>query len=219
MKVLPIFILACIILSCSSKPKKAERTERIFALNESETKMGPTGTPKRLVGAILQIKNADDAAAELYSMIAHEPIFKLAHPQKELRLLKSEKDNLGYLHLTFARVHAGIEIWGDELKFHINDKNELYLFDGNYQPSLPDEFSASPTLTSEEAEEAAKQTLTLSYANRDETKLFIFPSNLEYRTTWRVIVGKTQLSPDQWECLVDAETGDILYKSNLIRSN
>ena len=219
MKSFAFFIIACLAMSCTSKSKKAEAEMSIFSVNEIKVTIGPAGTPKRLSGDLMKLKNQKNSISDIFKLLQRESHFKLDNPKKELHLLKNEQDELGYQHLTFGRMYKGTNIWGDELKFHINNKNELYLFDGDYQPSLPDTFSTSPKLTNRQAEEAALKTLSLDYAQKEETKLFIFPSDTGYKTTWRVIVGKTQLSPDQWECLVDSESGDILYKSNLIRSH
>ncbi|MBN1482238.1 hypothetical protein EH223_08270 [candidate division KSB1 bacterium] len=212
-------ILLSLILSCTSKSKKAAPEARILAMDELKITLDDAGTPQRIEGAIMQLKHPDDPVEELYALVEQEPLFKLSTPEKELVLVQKEKDELGYQHLTFARVHNNIKIWGDEIKFHLNDKNEAYLMNGHYQASLPEDFSTATTLTRTEAEDAAKQALSFNYANQDETKLYIYPSDSGYHLAWRVIVGKARLAPDQWECLVDAQSGEILHKSSLIRTN
>ena len=219
MRTVLFLVVACLLASCSSKSKKAQPEESILSNKELDFAVGVKGTPEKLAGTILQLKDKKNSADELLEMLDGEFLFKLNKPKKELLLLQDDSDELGYQHLTFARIHKGVEIWGDELKFHINDKNELYLFNGDYHPSLPKDVSISPTLTAKEAEEAAKQALALSYTNQDETKLYIFPAESEYRPAWRVIVAKARLAPDQWECLVDAETGEVLHKSSLMRTH
>jgi len=218
MKIFVLVVLLCFSLSCTSKSKKAVAEKTLLSMEKLDIKIGSAGTPEQMAGPIMQLKTTDPAP-ELLSLLEQEPLFKLSKPVEELLLVKNEKDELGFQHLTYGRVHKGIEIWGDEIKFHINDKNELYRMDGVYQPSLPDNFSTAPKLTKKEAEESAKQKLALAFVHQDETKLFIFPSDSGYKNAWRVIVAKARLAPDQWECLVDAESGDILFKSNLLRTN
>ncbi|MBN1560155.1 hypothetical protein JW998_07880 [candidate division KSB1 bacterium] len=212
-----LLIAGVVTLSCTSKNRKAVPEVSKLAMDELDIAMGSAGTPQRVTGSIMQINDADPVP-ELLALVEQEAIFKLQKPKDELQLLKKETDDLGFQHLTFGRRHNGIDIWGDEIKFHINDKNELYRIDADYQPSLPEDLATSTTLTSVDAEETAKEKLTLNYVNPEETKLYIFPSDSSYRTVWRVVVGKARLSPDQWECLIDAESGDILYKSNLTRT-
>lgn len=219
MRAFLMLILLSLIFSCSSKSKKATSEESVLAMNELKIALAASGTPERIEGTMIQLKNPENPIPELFDVMKREPLFKLTSPQKELILRQKEKDELGYQHLTFARVHKGLEIWGDEIKFHLNDKNEIYLMNGHYQASLPKKFSTKTALKNRKAEEAAKQALSVSYANQEETTLVIFPTDSGYHLAWRVIVGKARLAPDQWECLVDAQSGEILHKSTLIRTN
>ena len=145
----------------------------IFSVNDIEVTIGADGTPKRLAGDLMKIKKQKNTISDIFKLLQRESHFKLDNPKKELHLLKNEQDELGFQHLTFGRMYKGINIWGDELKFHINNKNELYLFDGDYQPSLPSNFSISPKLTNRQAEETALKTLSLDYAQKEETKLLL----------------------------------------------
>ncbi|RPH99940.1 MAG: hypothetical protein EHM72_10595 [Calditrichaeota bacterium] len=207
-------LLICSLFCCAGKaPRFAD--ERLAAATIS---LSDKQTPARIDGAVYTLTKPAKAEKELIKLIqSKKELFKLEAPAKELSLNKSDVDQLGFRHVTFSRVHKGVPLWAEELKLHVNQQQELYLIQGQYSPSLPATFNVKPQLSAEQAEDKVRSQLSLQTVQQDETKLYILNDQETPRLVWRVIAATAKLAPDQWECLIDAASGELLSKTNLIR--
>lgn len=207
-------LLICSLFCCAGKaPRFADEKLAAAAINLSDKQ-----TPARIDGVVYTLTKPDKAEKELIKLIhSKKELFKLEAPARELSLQKSDVDQLGFRHLTFARVHRGVPLWSEELKLHVNQQQELYLIQGQYSPSLPSTFTVKPQLSAEQAEDAVRNNLSLQTVQHNETKLYILNSAETPHLVWRVVAATAKLAPDQWECLIDAGSGELLSKTNLMR--
>ena len=208
-----LLLALCLTAACGSRLQKPDG-ERWSAV---AIKRSDAGTPERMEGRIYTVRRAERVADELSALVKKEKaIFKLLKPAKELSVTRDETDELGFRHLTMQRIHGGVPLWGETLHFHINKEGDLYLFHGAYSPSLS-KFKVKNSLTGAQAEERAKAALGKTVALPAETKMWILMTQSGPKTVWRTVVGSALLSADQLECLIDANSGEVLYQASLLR--
>lgn len=206
-------MMLCILLTCCNRLQKP--TDNHWAA--VEIKRSDVGTPERMDGRIGAVRHVEHAADELLALIKQEKaVFRLAKPSKELLVTQDETDELGFRHVTMQRIHHGVPLWNESLRFHLHKEGDIYLYQGAYSPTLS-KFKVQARLSSAQAQDKAKAALNKAVALPTETKLWILMTQAGPKTVWRTVVGATLLSPDQWECLVDANTGEILQQASLLR--
>jgi Zn-dependent metalloprotease len=237
MRIFLLFVSALIFLHCASS---SEKTEKMTATRENERPdsevtpgkddrpvllsdsfrvvRGSLGTPERVEGEIAVFEPDDVFEEKIISVLADRNIlFRLGDPASEVSIIKKTTDDLGFVHLTLNRLHKGIPIWGEELLFHIDRQNVLYLYTGHYHPSLGTDFSTSPALSPEQAEKIAGEALGLLRSEARETRLIIYTSLSSPILAYRTVIGRSAAAAQQWECFVDAGAGELLSTQSLIR--
>ncbi|HBF42681.1 MAG TPA: hypothetical protein DDW42_03460 [Desulfobacteraceae bacterium] len=139
-------------------------------------------------------------------------LLKVDDPCRDFEITGDKIDELGFKHVKLQQVLNGIAIWGRSLSVHLNENNQVYLLQGNYEPTLKN-VDIIPKLSAQETAEVA-----ISEAPDDkggwraeEKKLFILmagPRNprLVYRIT--LVRGLTHRK----YYFVDARDGKILHK-------
>jgi bacillolysin len=205
-----IFLTAILLgLSCAnhidpSLLRLEGRTDVEITTNED------LGTPSRISGGLADlsgIKKEKRPEALIRFFSENTSLFKLSDPEKELRLIRAEGDELGFTHYRFERVHGGVPVYLDELILHVNAKSSLYRFDGNYHQSL--RASAQPSVS---AEKAGRQALESAAARRmervDQTELIFYPSPSGMRLAWHVTLGG---GLNQWDYFIDGLDGSVLF--------
>ncbi len=65
----------------------------------------------------------------------HRELFRLRDPSTELRLYKTETDNLGYTHLRLNQQYRNIPVWGCQKVAHFDAAGELYMVAGQSIPT------------------------------------------------------------------------------------
>jgi bacillolysin/thermolysin len=151
-------------------------------------------------------------------------IFKLADAEKELRLLRSDVDELGFTHHRYERLHNGRPIYGDELILHVNDKSEVYQFNGRYHPSPAVKndsqpaagtsvFAATaPVITAKKAGNLAlEQGLSHQMQSIDQNTLLYYPVGDSLRLAYQITLRGGM---NQWDYFIDAENGRVLFEQD-----
>ncbi|NOY88483.1 MAG: PKD domain-containing protein [FCB group bacterium] len=141
--------------------------------------------------------------------------FKLVNPKEELSVQKIEHDNLGMTHIRFQQYYQKIKVIGGEMKTHFNAKGILNTVNGHYEADI--NIDPLPSITSTEGIELAQKDLQSFFGtgNPNKPELVIFPWEEKYYLCWRVFLF-SQTPMGRWEYLVDAKTGEIIYKANRI---
>lgn len=63
-------------------------------------------------------------------------LFRIEDPRQEFKKAKATIDELQFKHIRFQQVFAGIPLWAREVSIHLNSANQVYLFQGHYEPTL-----------------------------------------------------------------------------------
>lgn len=167
-------------------------------------------TPTQVRGRLADlssIKKTKRSAPLLQLVQENQALFKLRDPGKELRLLESKEDGLGFTHYRFARVHAGVPVHGDELLIHVNDKAEVYQVNGLYHASISDK--SEPAISAERAGALAlEQGTTHKMDAVDNSTLIYYPAGEELRLAWQVTLRGGM---NKWDYYIDALDGKVLF--------
>jgi hypothetical protein len=150
-------------------------------------------------------------------------------------------DHNGVIHLWFTQEYNGIKVFHGHVAFHIDSRGQIALLSfGDVVPDLSP--SITPKLSAREAvlraiqdiaphsdfEPNLKEALSSREAIFDQSPFGgflsdeikvdqqIFPTSDGGRLAWRVLLDVTE-NPAWYEILVDAETGEILHRYNLVQ--
>jgi Zn-dependent metalloprotease len=192
------------------------------------------GTPTHLsaarAGKAILVGKKDRATIERVTkrfLAEHKALFRMRDPDAELRMTKSEVDELAMTHARFQETVRGVRVVGAELMAHYDAAGRLASIDAQYVPDL-DGLDVNPVLDASEGRAIAKadalaQTRAAGgeagEADADASKLepsdgelVVFangvePPALAYRYSVRAIFGA---HPAIWVTTIDAKTGRIL---------
>ena len=161
-----------------------------------------------------QDKNLPDQTAQdtAISFIDHfKAQFKLDNPDKELRCVAVNSDNLGLVHIKFQQVFNGIDIWGKEINVHLDRSLAVNLVQGKYVPT-PRHMKITPVISSAVAYDKAAKALNIKQVSgdRDSAQLVIFAKSSE-----DVIGLAYKVEMPNWLAFVDAKSGEIVDLINL----
>lgn len=156
------------------------------------------------------------------SQISHA--LRIAHTQEELTIIDVEETaSSETAHYRIRQHFRGIPVLGAEATLHLHGDRAEFI--GHTVPT-PD-LSVVPALSAAQAVERAvsgirasgvvlqelsiDEQVILEYS-KPSVELVVFPSDATDRLAYQVLVRPNMI--DWWECIVDAETGDILLKYN-----
>ncbi len=76
-------------------------------------------------------------------------LLMLNDPRSELKKTKLTVDDMKFKHIKVQQVVNDFPIWGREIIIHLNRDNEVYMVNGNIEPSV--NINTTPKLTNQEA--------------------------------------------------------------------
>ncbi len=100
----------------------------------------------------IQSGSARNKAMEFLRLRGAE--FGIRDPDRELRERGSRTDAIGRARVSYGQVYRGIEVWGGELRAHLDPAGRLRIVNGTFAPISPD-LDPAPRLSATEAEERA----------------------------------------------------------------
>jgi hypothetical protein len=118
--------------------------------------------------------------------------------------------------VNFKQQYNGLDVFGSMISVRISDRGNVVLFQCDYRPGI--DLAPSPALSPQGARMAATSGLFSPVIESSEPNLNVFPipgeDHFEYRLAYRTEVVTEQ--PARWLTIVDASTGELLYRRNLI---
>jgi Zn-dependent metalloprotease len=117
-------------------------------------------------------------------------------------------------HLTYQQTVDGVPVYGRYVKVNLNADGQPTMALSSYAPRLktPPGFSTQPALSAAEAQRRATQAVTTAGATTTTPDLVVFPSDPP-RLAWRLLAWPDDAAAE-WEVLIDARSGDVLYLVN-----
>lgn len=193
------------------------------------------GMPSMIEGIPTNIKKGyrsarmSALASSAYNYLeAVKPYLKLANPEVELDILKSETDEIQTTHLRMQQTYKGVNVYGGEMILHKKDNEEVSLLNGHFYPT-PQIESVKPSLSDDNVGKVAisdvsktsivkpmtaTEMVMLKY-EKPKTELIIYHQNEKAdgeRLAYHVTVRPNFL--ERWVYVIDANSGEILDKYN-----
>ena len=144
---------------------------------------------------------------------------KIKKPKAELKVVKSDKDELGMTHVRFNQTKNDVPVEGAEIIVHYNANDEITVVNGVYNNQLEEsDLDTTPAVTSEKALEAAKSSVKApnELDQLPTSKLVIYPFEGQNHLAYKVNVNFLGDEPGNWFVFVDAQTGNVIDKQNAI---
>ncbi len=193
------------------------------------------GMPSMIEGIPTNVKKGSRSArmsalaSSAYNYLeAVKPYLKLANPDTELDILKTETDEIQTTHLRMQQTYKGINVYGGEMILHKKDNEQVSLLNGHFYPT-PQIDNVSPSLSDDNVGNlaisdvskmsivkpmTATEMMMLKY-EKPKTELIIYHQNEKAdteRLAYHVTVRPNFL--ERWIYVIDANSGEILDKYN-----
>jgi bacillolysin len=171
--------------------------------------------------------NATAAAAYNY-LEAVKPYLKLANPDDELNIIKTETDEIETTHLRMQQTYKGVTVYGGEMILHQKTDEDVSLLNGHFYPT-PSLDDVKPSLSTENVAQIAigdvgktsivkpmtATEMTMLKYEKPKTELIIYHQNEKAdaeHLAYHVTVRPNFL--ERWVYVIDAKSGEILDKYN-----
>jgi len=149
-------------------------------------------------------------------MLENSALLKLDNPAQELKLQRSNIGRLGKAHLRYQQQYHNVPIWGKDIFVHMNDNDEIYLFQGTQTPT-PRGLNTIPSITSPIAIEAVRRHLNVGneLIEPATSELMIYTQNdgtslLTFKVTIKPSIDQ------RWIYFIDANTQEVVHRINNI---
>ena len=149
---------------------------------------------------------------------------KVANPEVEFKLVRTETDKFGYTHRRMIQQYQGLEIFGGEIILHDKDES-INSLNGIVFPT-PEQIQIKDLKIDEnEAIKLTYNDLAVQQKSdeflkilklEDEADLMIYYKNGVPHLTWKILVYPDHLS--HWQYFIDAQSGKVIDKINMICS-
>jgi Zn-dependent metalloprotease len=144
--------------------------------------------------------------------------------RSESELLNVPIDQLYLIHsrhrghhwfVDFGQKYQGLEVFSGRVSVRISDRGNVVLFENDYYQGI--QIPITPALSPDASRSAAGAGLS-SELNYSEPALIVFPlpteSGFDYRLAYSLEISNNE--PSKYQVIVDANTGEILYRKSLI---
>ncbi|MBX3188078.1 MAG: M4 family metallopeptidase [Labilithrix sp.] len=246
MRKFAFFALAVVAVACSSDPTgeattgpapNAENTTpsqmRAFEALKSDTNVEWTWLQHAKMKSVMHLsasrtgkpilpKGGSAEATTIAFLGKYRELFRMGDAASELRLEKSEVDELSMSHVRFQQVTRGVVVEGAELAAHYDAAGRLTSIDSNYVPGA-DAVDIQPKIDAKAGLLAAKlavEGVDPALLTADEGRLIVYAGEdreptLAYRYSVRSDVGE---APAIWVTTVDAKTGAVINRYDDIQT-
>jgi hypothetical protein len=135
-------------------------------------------------------------------------------PTEDLaQVLSRHRGHHWFVH--FKQQYQGLDIYGSMISVRISDRGNVVLFECGYFPGL--DITTAPALSKEAAASLASSGL-IGFQGSNDPDLLIFPVPADEQFEFR-LAYMTEVSTDErgrYLTIVDASTGELLYRKNLV---
>jgi bacillolysin len=188
----------------------------------------PTNITNIKKGSVRNARMSALASSAYNYLEAVKPYLKLANPDAELDIIKSETDEIETTHLHIQQSYKGVHVYGGEMILHKKDNEEVSLLNGHFYPT-PQIENVKPSLSDDKVGKlaildvskssivkpmTASEMVMLKY-EKPKTELIIYHQNEKAdgeRLAYHVTVRPNFL--ERWIYVIDANSGEILDKYN-----
>ncbi|MFQ5342029.1 MAG: M4 family metallopeptidase, partial [Anaerolineae bacterium] len=189
--------------------------------------------PISLTGDTLSLTHPQDVALRFFAEYA--PLFRMTDPAGELAVDRVEEDALEMHHVRMEQYVDGRPVFGAQLIVHLTPDNRIVAVNGKFAPQAT--APAKPALTPAQTYIRARQDLALTGELETgklgaeasdgpilrESQLLVFNPALldqgpdENHLAYRLVIDDPA-GPAIWVVFVDAETGELLFHYNDLKT-
>jgi bacillolysin len=141
---------------------------------------------------------------------------------ESFKVTSQEKDSLGNTVVRLQQVFNGVEVWGSTQVAQVNDKGVLTVVSGTVVPDLDkaELLKEKPKVSANQAMEIAQKDLkfTPEYTTKPTVKAVVYKDGDKASFAYVVHLNFLSPEPGRYDYFVDAKTGKILDKYNMIKS-
>jgi Zn-dependent metalloprotease len=166
-------------------------------------------------GARVAVRPAESQVASFLN--ENRQLLRIVEPSEELRLIERATDRYGLTHLRYQQTYKGLDIWGRDLRVHLNQDGFVDSFNGRYIPTPHLIQVANSAISQSAAENIARQHLGKP-VNEPGSRKLIYVDDFEQPHVAWLVQMKGGLA-ENWHYFVDAQTGDILKYYNHIMTD
>jgi len=182
---------------------------KVLYRSENNRPLFISGTPEKVY------RNIDTPEGMGFNFIENaKELLDIQNAEKEYKVVSVEKDELGMSHVKFAQMHLDVPVYGAEIIFHFDDRQQ---FLNGRSVSTPELMSVEPAIDESIAKERAVSDIggitkiendkyNLFDFERHTSELVIYNGVLAYHNT----IYKNLV--DRWEYMIDANTGEVIKK-------
>ncbi len=181
------------------------------------------GTVRSLYNLTIPAPAGTPEASARQFLNTYRELFAMMDQNIDLRLKKVQR-SLTAEHVRLHQYYNGIEVYGAELSVHIDRLGQVRVVHNNYFPRIKVNTVAS--LSPGEATNIAAADIGVRRLRKPSwASLVIFPNRdalqrgdyaAAYQLAYRAIIPSLQPLGD-WEYIIDANTGQTLYRRNLLQ--
>ncbi len=189
----------------------------------------PVETPKFVKDHLKSSKVVSEKAVKKFFK-DNQKQFK-ANPNKNLKFVKSETDDLGMTHFTFQPVVGNVPIANSRVVVHTDKNGEVQSVNGEFHKDAPAEIKQQKKVKKKEAIDLAWKYIGVDRQKADKTqktlkgetfdtltensKLVVYDDDGNYQLAYHVELQFSQPYPANWQLYVNAETGKVMKASNV----
>ncbi len=172
---------------------------------------------------------SDKAVKEFFKQKRQEFNF---NPNKDLNLVKKEKDEVGMTHYTYQRTVGNVPIANAKVMVHTNSNGAVTAVNGEFHEDAPEKVKQLKELnhkesinlawnhidvTREEADKVQKSKLGKDFETLTEnSNLVVHHQDGEYTLAYHVELQFSQPYPANWQIYINAENGEVLKAANVV---
>ncbi|MBA2175097.1 peptidase M4 family protein [Halobacillus locisalis] len=177
------------------------------------------------------VKNvvSENAVKEFFK--ANEKEFNLK-VNKDLKLVKSETDDLGMTHYVYERVIQNVPVANSKVVVHTDQRGNVTAVNGEFHKEAPNkvrqlkEFNKNQAVDyawdhidvdREEADKVQESEIGEDFHTLTENSdLVVYHEDGEYTLAYHVELQFSQPYPANWQLYINAETGEVLKSANVV---
>lgn len=147
--------------------------------------------------------------------------YKAKSDYKNLKITNSEKDSMGITHITLAMNSDGYFTDHDEIKLHISPENKILFINGDLKQTRPT-ITNKMKLTEQDAIEKAFEAIgrneasVNSYIGSPIKEKRVIVNSRTKRLVYSIRLIFSEPVVASWIIQIDAETGAVLRKQNML---
>ena len=188
-------------------------------IGQTPTRANTRKAPTSVFGALTRPYAGPPEQAARDFLSEHYTLFQMPKTLSDLEVM-NEIRLRGVTHVRFQQTYQGLPVYEGAYLVHVRDDGRIDMANGNYYTDID-----APT-TSSISESSARRIATddlggnveLDEGAETESELVIYPKNDgdTFLLTWKVLVPAVEPDPGHWQYFVDAISGEIVERQNLV---